>query len=356
MHKNSRDMKSAADLFKRACDHEPHYVQARAMLALALLTQATLYGETDLITLATSTADEALREDPNSPQAHRVMGACYFRQYRYEEALGELWRGVELDPQAPGCLQALGVCLREMGKPEKALPWLTRAARLAPSRGAFATSLGETLALCARDDDADHELQHAAELDQDRPDALIAISALRAWQKAFADARKLCDDARRRFPESRNAVALSAWISFCDGSLTDAKAKYEVLRDERSYKITSECFGAVNPSSALAYLAKQENLPEQSRALAEEAIKIDQDLLGENPDNSRALHDLAATYAVMGDLAQAQSYLDKALLAGWVEHRSTGLDPRFSPLAESKRFQSAVAGTTTPPMIRSKTL
>lgn len=356
IHKNPRDMKAAVDLFKRACECEPHYVPARSMLALALLTQATMYGETDLFAPALAAAGKALKEDPNSPQAHRVAGACYFKQYRYEEALSELWRGVELDPQAPGCIQALGVCLREMGKPEQALPWLTRAARLAPSRGAFATSLGETLALCARDDDADHELQHAAELDQDRPDALIAISALRTWQRAFPDARRLCDDVRQRFPESRNAVAVSAWISLCDGSLKDAKSKYEVLRNEHSYQTTSECFGAVNPSSALAYIAKQENLLQKSHDLAEEAVKVDQDLLDKNPKNLRVLHDLAATFAVMGDLVQAQRYLDKALSAGWVEHRSTGLDPRFSPLANTKCFQSAVTGTSTPLKIPNVTL
>ena len=343
VHKNPRDMKAAASLFRRACECEPHYVQARSMLALALLSEATMYGETDLLPSAITTAEDALKEDPDSPQAHRVMGGCYYRQARYEEALDELWRGVELDPQAPGCVQALGVCLRDMGQPELALPWLTRATRLAPSRGAFATSLGETLALCSRDDDADRALKHASELDQDRPDALIAISALRVWQKSFVEARTLCNDVRRRFPESRNAAAVAAWSALCEGSLEDAKVQYKVLRNEHSYQTTWDCFGAVNPSSALAYIAKQENLLPLSRVLAQEAIDIDQNLLASNPKNLRVIHDLAATFAVVGDFGQAQSFLDKALLAGWIEYRSTAIDPRLFPLTKTKRFENAAA-------------
>ncbi len=343
VRKNPRDMETAAGLFQRACNCDPHFVPARSMLALTQLTQATLYGETALFATAITTAEEALRADQDSPQAHRVMGACYFQQARYDEALKELWRGVELDPQAPGCVQALGVCLREIGKPGEALIWLERAARLAPSRGAFATSLGETLALIDHDEDASQVLERAAELDRDRPDALIAMSALCLWQKAFADARRICNDVCQRFPENRYGASVDAWIAFCGGNLEDAKTKYGVLRNSQFYQSTWICFGAVNPSSALAYIAKQQNAIQESTDLAAEAIKIDQALLNKNPKNGRVLHDLAATFAVVGDLTQTRKFLDQALSNGWNENRSTMIDPRFLPLAPLSSFKGMAA-------------
>ncbi len=335
---NPRDLQAAVLLLRQALKIDPKFTVSRAMLAYALWVQADGYGELDKIPLANSAAHEVLAEDPNSAQAHRVIACSYFKDARYSEALEEFWRAVELDPQSAGCCQSLGKCLREMGHPEQAITWFERAVRLEPAHGLTSATLAETLSLCEQDERAEAAFQHAAELEGEQPELQIGISILRVWQHRFDDARKLCTQTRVRFPDTRFGLSLAAWIELCDGNAPAATIHYEKLRAENSYQQNWVFRGSINPASALAFLARQVGSNERARQLAEEALNEDRALLAKYPHNARLLHDIAATCSVMGDTERAFSYLKEAIDAGWVEYRSTEIDPRFAALATLPRF------------------
>lgn len=334
-----RDLEDAQKLFQHAAQIDPKFAPARAMLAFMLWTQAEGYEEWDKIPLAIAAASDALRIDPNSIHARRVIASCLLKDGRRQEALDVFWSTVEDDPQSAGACVALGICLRTMGHPGQAIPWMKRAVRLEPAHGAARTILSETLFLCGRDEEGEAVLNDAVHLESDRWEMPIDLGALRTWQKRFDEARQICAQTRVRFPDCRFGTTLSAWIEFCDGKdLAKAKTELEQLRAGNSYHHNWKFYGAINPTSALAHLAKQNGPSEQVDLLVGEALKEDQELLLQFQHNPRILHDLAATYSVAGDTEQALHYLQAAVTAGWVEYRSTQIDPRFSSIAKLPRF------------------
>ena len=344
---NKADLQAAVELFRQAADLDPLYAEARAMLSFALWVQVDTYGEMEKLPAAISEARSALALDPESAQAHRVIASCYYKENCCNAALREFWTALELDPQSAGCCQSLGICLREMGHPHQAIAWLDRAVQLDRVHGAPSATLGESLALCGYDEQAEAALTHAVAVDGERPDFRIVLCALKTWQKDFGEARRQCEQARRRFPNNRFGLDLAAWIELCDHNSAQASLYFAELRAENSYVQNWEFYGAVNPSSALAYLAKTSGSPAQAQALAAEALKIDDDLLRRYPKNPRILHDLAATYAVIGQTERALSLLEDSVTAGWAEYRSTEIDPRFASIASLPRFKQ-ILGRTLP--------
>ena len=126
---------------------------------------------------------------------------------------------------------------------------------------------------------------------------------------------------------------MAAWIELCAGNDAAASADYELLRSEGTYQKNWQFYGAINPSSALAYLANKAGLNDRANILCNEAIDLDEKLLNEYPHSARILHDLAATYSLAGKDEQSLNYLEKAIRAGWAERRSTKIDPRFEAVA-----------------------
>ncbi len=343
-HRNSRDMEAAIELFRMAKQADPQFVDAHAMLGLALWTMGDSFGYVDRYAAAFQSAQRALTLDPNCAQAHRVVADYHFSAARYEEALQEYGRAVELNPRSAGCCQALTICLRQMGHLEESLPWAKRAVWLEPARGTFYATLGETLSLCGLDDQAETALQRAVELEKDSPDSPFALVALRMWQKRFDEARILSEQMHSRFPDYYYGLNYAAWIDFCSGQLSEAQGYYETMRSKNSYQKQWDFHGGINPASALAYIELRSGSAKQARALAGEALLIDRELLAKYPNNNRILHDIAATYAVFGDEQKALLYLEQALAAGWAEHRSTRIDPRFAKFARLASFEVLLKG------------
>ena len=336
---NRRDLDAAAALMQRAVAADPQFSLASGTLALTLWTQAEVFGEPDKIPLAMAAAEKTLALDSNSAQAHRVIAACYSKSARHDEALEEFWTALEIEPQSVGCCQSLAICLRELGQPCRSIQWLKRATELDPSRGTLYLTLAESLAICGYDQEAEKALAQANELDGDQAGSEINLSVLRTWQNRFADARQMCAKARAQTPDMRCGAILAAWIEFCAGNDTAAEIDFESLRNGNSYEQNWDFYGAVNPTSALAFLAKKAGFNDRARALGEDALKIDQELLIKYPHNARILHDLAATCAITAKTEQALDYLEQAFAAGWAEQRSTVIDPRFSALTSLPRFK-----------------
>ncbi len=344
---NAHDLEDAVALFRRAADTDAHFAAARAMLAFTLWTQADTYGQSDKLPLAVAAAKQALGVDPNCAQAHRVMASCYFKTTRNDEALEEFWNAVEINPQSAGCCVSLGMCLRAMGRLDQAIHWMTRAVHLEPARSALHGILGETYALSGLDAQAESALKRAIDLDADQPDPEFDLGALRMWQGRFEEARSLCAQTRLRFPENRFGSTLAGWIELCDGKTLAAETMFKTLRADKSYTQNWKFYGAINPSSALAYLAMQTGSIERARSFAQEALALDREIMAQYPKNPRILHDMAATHAVLGDAERALSLLSDAVAAGWIEGRSTSMDPRFSALADHPRFKRLLSGLVT---------
>ena len=134
----------AAAWYREAITHDPYFALAIARLAengtqrhwfVAPLNQAAL---NDI----KSTAERALALAPNLAEAHVGMGAFYyFGQRRYEEALSEFQRALELQPNNERALDFSASVHRRQGQWERSISEVEKCEQLSPRDATLAANI-----------------------------------------------------------------------------------------------------------------------------------------------------------------------------------------------------------------------
>jgi adenylate cyclase len=134
-YKGSREsLAQARRLAEEAIALDPKYAEAYVLLGMATYQQV-YHGTTrpkDFIPKATELIQKALALNGLLADAHSLLGMLYSWSGRYEEAIAEAERGVELDPNSGQAYFHLGVVLRFAGKPKEGIPFIQKALRLEP--------------------------------------------------------------------------------------------------------------------------------------------------------------------------------------------------------------------------------
>jgi TolB-like protein/Tfp pilus assembly protein PilF len=133
---NKTDNVNAQEFFQRALTADPHYPQATAALAIAVLNAGFLnwadsaernYDE------ASRLAQRAVSLDARYPTAHWAFGAACMYTRRHDQAVAEMHRAIELNPSFAAAHATFGHLLAYAGRPEEAIPVVERAIRLNPA-------------------------------------------------------------------------------------------------------------------------------------------------------------------------------------------------------------------------------
>lgn len=106
-------------------------------------------------------------DDQHRSEAYRIRGRLYRQLVRYNEALTDLNRAIDLDPQADRAIAHRGHTYRRMGRYEDALADFTRAIDLDPQSDWAIAGRDETYRLMGRYEDALADLTQAIDLDED---------------------------------------------------------------------------------------------------------------------------------------------------------------------------------------------
>ena len=126
----------AQDMFKRAIDLDPSYAAAYAELGLSRV-EAVSSGWSEFIDedlgRAETLAQKALALDPSSTTAHRLLAQIYSVKGRFDLALDETERAIEINPNDAESVGARAEMLVWAGNATEALPWLQAALRLDPT-------------------------------------------------------------------------------------------------------------------------------------------------------------------------------------------------------------------------------
>jgi adenylate cyclase len=130
----SRDANDeAAALFQRAIDLDPNYAAAYAALGGSHF-EAVVSGWTEFrqeeLGQAETLAHKALALDPATTSAYRLLGFINVYKRRYDLALGQIDRALEINPSEVDSYQTRGNILVWAGKAAEGLPWLEGALRL----------------------------------------------------------------------------------------------------------------------------------------------------------------------------------------------------------------------------------
>jgi tetratricopeptide (TPR) repeat protein len=143
-------------------------------------------------------ADEQFPEDQQAPedtdqqvQEDAERGETYRLAKRYEEALADLDRAIELNPDYAGAIAQRGLSYRDMGRYEEALADLDRAIELNPDYAWAIAQRGQTYRLAKRYEEALADFNRAIELNPNLDWAIaqrgVTYRLAKRYEEALAD-------------------------------------------------------------------------------------------------------------------------------------------------------------------------
>jgi TolB-like protein/Flp pilus assembly protein TadD len=294
----------AAGLFEQAIALDPRFASAWALLSRTLINIDAFFETTpERKARALAAAEEALRVQPHSGEAHRALAAVYARTGDHERRLAELQLASRALPNDPEIITAMAYSLKALGKWGEARAACDRALALGPHD----TACLFALALCARD--------------------------LRDWPTAAATLDRLLAFS----PDASNMKMFRAWIDFywrgdlrpikellatfppgtpdADGKI--ASARVDVALYEREYDVAEQVYAALpldetsvgrsdntKPKAflqAIACLSRGgEGDAERAQTYLHKARVYLEAATAKNPGNYWAHADLGRVYANLG--------------------------------------------------------
>ena len=123
---------AAREMFQRAIDLDPNYAAAYAALG-GTYFDAVVSGWTEFrdeeVEQAETLAQKALALDPATTSAYRLLAIINMHRRRYDLALGQIDRAIEINPSDAESYAYRGNILSWAGRAAEALPWLEGALR-----------------------------------------------------------------------------------------------------------------------------------------------------------------------------------------------------------------------------------
>src|SRR5215469_8934685 len=152
-HATRESNDEAQDMFQRAIDLDPSYGAAYAELGLSI-REAVASGWTEFVaddlSRAETLAQKALSLDPASTAAYRLLTEINLARGRFDLALGQTERALEINPNDAESFTARGNILLWSGRAAEALPWLEGALRFDRANARTAHLLGIAYYFLAR--------------------------------------------------------------------------------------------------------------------------------------------------------------------------------------------------------------
>lgn len=179
--------------------HHPHLSQGVAFIQRGYLDQAEWFFQT------------AVREDPDSGDAHYNLGTLYLHKQMWEQAREHLRRASELKPRYLDILNNLGVLAAQQGKIDEALAYFQEVLRANPNFTLALQNLGDLYRRQGKLDEAQRVLDGALQTQPENPELNYSLGMVFA-QKGDADrAREYLRKAlklRPQYPEALNNLGV----------------------------------------------------------------------------------------------------------------------------------------------------
>jgi len=259
---------------KQALDQDPNYAIAHVALARCYTLRGALYeGPKKTVPGARLHLSEALKLDPNLPDAHAALAVIYlfhdwdwaaaereldlalaldpgvqltwnFRgftqaaQGRLSEALASIRRGQELDPLSPGRRNELAMCYNWMRQYDRAIAEARKALELDANFFLAYVELGLAHVGNGMHGKAIVELQEALNRGHKHPRVKGMLGYAYASAGKHAEALKVADELRAMAPEQFGVAFPLAWIYAALGEKDEAFDWLTKALDERDSLIS----------------------------------------------------------------------------------------------------------------------
>lgn len=336
-HRTLQSLERAAGCFQQAIAIAPQSAAAHAELARASALQVAFTSDTTALETAEVAARRSIELDPTSVIGHSTLARVLHSRGRLEEAMEEGMRSLESGRLDSRAANLAGFLENMAGRPDKAIRWFAVAssAEVRPAENENLTADAWTELL--EDERAETAYRRFWQLNPEKAEGWIGICRLRLLQRKFDEARTLLRENTARYGGAAFVGQLAAQVEFYSRNFDEAERLYRELA-ARDPDGGGSFYGAISYPSALGRLRIAAGDHEGGRAILEQAVDKELATLAAAPKHPDTHYRLAALYASMDAIDAALAQLAAAEAAGWLDHRSLALDPRFDAIRDHPSY------------------
>jgi tetratricopeptide (TPR) repeat protein len=335
-------MDQAIARFKEAIADEPDSSLAHSYLAIAATGRTHFVADWNYLELGKAEALKALALDPNSVVAHRALSGAYYQEGKFQDALEELMRTVEIGGVDGKLAGFVGMILDLLGRPDRALNWYQIGSKLNELPGEIELRVGDSWVKLGDDEQAFKAYDRGIELQPGSLQGAMDKARLHALRGEFESARQICIN-RVRNNELGEMAQIAAQIEFFARNYPAAEELYTKLAkgDEEG---GGSFFAAISYQSALGRIKQALGSTEAATGLLQESLARESAILNRQPANPEAAYRVAAVEASLNLTEAALQHLHQAIDLGWLDFRSLQKDPRFDSLRANPELDALIDG------------
>ena len=295
-----QDLETALRFFQKALDVDPGFAQAYAGLADASLE---MYGQSKQnfwAEKAIHAAQQALRLDPTTAEAHFALGSVYYATGDADQAVGEFQRGLQLASNSDEGYRRLGSAYLAAGRRDEALQAYEKAIQWSPYYADNYQMLGDAYVSLGDTNKALETFQKLTDLAPGDAVGYEDIGLVYLRQGRWSQCIPLFQKALAIRPHDQTYSNLGTAYFYLK-RYSDAVRMFEKAVE-------------LNPNEEmwlgnLADAYRWSGHMDRARAIYDRAIKLANQELQVNPRDASALGSLALYHAKKGDASRALQFI-----------------------------------------------
>lgn len=295
---------SAITVIGHALEQDPRYALAIAGLGEAYWRRYELEKQNRWAGQAQASCEKAIAMDANQAESRSCLGMVYEGTGKYEDAVSEYRRAVELEPTNDDAIRGLASAFASLGKTDQAEKTLQAAVAVRPQYWKNYNSLGALYVGEARYEEAAKMFTQVIAL---APDSFRGYSNLGATYIRLG-----------RYPEAIKSLQNSITIRPTEDAFSNLGTAFFALRQfddaaknySEAAKLNAQNYVIWGNLGDSYYYSGNHS---QAALAYQKAISLGQERLEVNPRDASALSDISGYYAMLGRRQEALSNLEKAL-------------------------------------------
>jgi tetratricopeptide (TPR) repeat protein/TolB-like protein len=375
-YQNADSLQAAVTLFRAALDRDPKFALAYAGTAEAYWRLFQETKDQSWIPKALDAGHHAAELSDKLAPVHTTLGLIYQGQGKYEDAVKEFQRALELDATSDAAYRGLASSYEALGEDADAESAYRRAIEIRKDYWGGYSALGAFYSKKARYDDAAAQFRHVIELVPENVRGYTNLAAMYVFQGKPQQAENLLLKSLNIAPSYRAYSNLAA-VYFSQGKYSEAARMFEKAlqlddRDARVWRNQGDAYywapgergkAAAAYGKAVELLDAQRKInPQDARLTVElalcdsmlgkqaEAVKLIRRTLSRSPSDPELMFRAAEIYEQGGDHASALDWLGRAGRAGYsiadIEH-----DPTFQELRKNPQYKQQIREIPAPPPV-----
>ncbi len=299
------NLDAAIKLFESSVKDDPRFALAYARLGEAQWTKNRVSPDPQLVEQALANCQHAEEINGQLAPVHVILGRIHAGTGKYDLAIQEFHRALELDPRSAEAFQQIARVYESTGRFADAEDNLKKAVALRPDNWDGYNALGSFYTRQSRYPEAADAFRRILDLTPDNAAAYSNLGVVLNRMQDRAGARRMYEKSIALNPSYSTYTNL-AGLYYMDSDYTHAAGAYEkaLKLNDRDYRTWE---GLASSYAALG-------MPDRARTANERALKIAEVEAAKDPNNADIQGRLASICALLGMREEALRHIASALV------------------------------------------